>query len=56
MHREPELSSIPVISVSARGMASYIKNGIDAGFSLYLTRPVGFRELVEVVDQFTQNK
>ena len=55
MRREPELASIPVIIVSAKSMPSDIKSGIEAGATLYLTKPVGFRELIKSVEQVLQN-
>lgn len=51
MRREPELKNIPVILVSAKSMPSDIQIGMDAGASLYLTKPVGFLELKEAVEQ-----
>jgi CheY-like chemotaxis protein len=51
MRRDPELSSIPVVVVSAKGMPADIKNGMEAGASTYLTKPVGFLELKEAVER-----
>lgn len=51
MRREPELTSIPVIVVSAKSMPGDIKVGIDAGASMYLTKPVGFLDLKQAVEQ-----
>jgi DNA-binding response OmpR family regulator len=51
MRREPALASIPVIVVSAKSMPADIKNGLDAGASIYLTKPVGFLELKQAVQQ-----
>jgi DNA-binding response OmpR family regulator len=51
MRREPELTSIPVIVVSAKSMPADIKVGIDAGASMYLTKPVGFLDLKQAVEQ-----
>jgi len=45
MRRDPRLSHIPVIIVSAKGLPSDIKNGLDAGASVYLTKPVAFQDL-----------
>jgi DNA-binding response OmpR family regulator len=45
MRREPQLAKIPVIVISAKSMPSDIKTGMDAGASVYLTKPVGFLEL-----------
>jgi CheY-like chemotaxis protein len=51
MRREPSLSSIPVIVVSAKSMPSDIKIGLEAGASMYLTKPVGFLDLKQAVEQ-----
>ena len=54
MRREAELSAIPVIIVSAKSMPSDIKVGLDAGASIYLTKPVGFLDLRQAVEQVLQ--
>jgi CheY-like chemotaxis protein len=51
MRREPDLSHIPVIVVSAKSMPGDIKTGLEAGASLYLTKPVGFLDLKQAVEQ-----
>jgi CheY-like chemotaxis protein len=51
IRREPDLSAIPVIILSAKSMPSDIKNGIEAGASLYLTKPVGFQDLKQAVEK-----
>ena len=51
MRREPELRGIPVIVVSARSMPSDIKEGLEAGATLYLTKPVGYLDLKKAVDE-----
>ncbi len=56
IRREPDLASIPVIIVSAKSMPSDIKIGLEAGATMYLTKPVGFRDLIEAVEKVTQNK
>jgi len=50
MRREPELVKIPVIVVSAKSMPSDIKTGLDAGASIYLTKPVGFLDLKQAIE------
>ena len=54
MRREPELRGIPVIVVSARSMPSDIKEGLEAGATLYLTKPVGYLDLKKAVDEVMQ--
>ncbi len=51
MRRDPNLANIPVIMVTAKGMPADIKNGMQAGASTYLTKPVGFLELKEAVER-----
>ena len=51
MRREPELKDIPVILVSAKSMPADIQEGMDAGASNYLTKPVGFLELKNAVEE-----
>jgi len=56
MRREPTLANIPVIVVTAKSMPSDIKNGMEAGASTYLTKPVGYLELKEAVERALANK
>jgi len=56
IRREPELAATPVIIVSAKSMPSDIKIGMEAGASVYLTKPVGFMDLKQAVEQVIQNK
>ena len=51
MRADPELLNIPVVVVSAKSMPADIKNGMEAGASTYLTKPVGFLELKEAVER-----
>ena len=51
VRREPELAPIPVIVVSARSMPNDIRSGLDAGASIYLTKPVGFLDLKQAVEK-----
>jgi len=54
MRGEPDLMGIPVIVVSAKGMPTDIRTGMEAGASVYLTKPVGFLDLKLAVEQVTQ--
>ena len=51
MRRDPYLAEIPVIVITAKSMPADIKNGMEAGASTYLTKPVGFQELKEAVER-----
>ena len=55
MRRDPTLADIPVVVVSAKSMPADIKNGMEAGASTYLTKPVGFLELKDAVDRALGN-
>ena len=55
IRREPALAKIPVIVVSAKSMPSDIKTGLDAGASVYLTKPVGFLDLKQAVETVLAN-
>jgi DNA-binding response OmpR family regulator len=48
------MAHIPVIIVSARGLPSDIKNGLEAGASVYLTKPVAYNELLGAIEQVMQ--
>ena len=56
MRRDPALANIPVIVVTAKSMPSDIKNGMEAGASTYLTKPVGYLELKEAVERTLASK
>lgn len=51
MRREPGLEKIPVVVVSAKSMPTDIQNGLKAGASAYLTKPVGYLDLKEAVEK-----
>lgn len=56
MRRDPALAPIPVVVVTAKGMPADIKNGMEAGASTYLTKPVGFLDLKEAVERAIGNQ
>ena len=51
MRREPNFKDTPVIIVSAKSMPADIKVGMEAGASMYLTKPVGFLDLKQAVEK-----
>ena len=56
MRRDPKLKDIPVIVVSARSMPSDIRVGLEAGATIYLTKPVGYLDLKKSVGQVLQEQ
>jgi CheY-like chemotaxis protein len=51
MRREPGLEKIPVVVVSAKTMPADIRTGLEAGASVYLTKPVGYLDLKEAMEK-----
>jgi len=54
MRRDQKLKATPVIVVSARSMPSDIREGLEAGATIYLTKPVGYLDLKKSVDKVMQ--
>ncbi len=50
MRRDPGLASIPVVVVSAKATTADIAAGLEAGASVYLTKPVAYTDLKNAVD------
>ncbi|HUI90070.1 MAG TPA: response regulator [Anaerolineales bacterium] len=51
MRGNADLSQIPVVVVSAKGTPSDVREGLASGASVYLTKPVGFAELINAVER-----
>lgn len=51
IRQKPGLENIPVIVVSAKSMPSDIKDGLNAGASIYLTKPVAFLDLIKAIEK-----
>lgn len=54
MRSNTDLASIPVVVVSARATPADITAGLEAGASVYLTKPVGYADLKNAVDSLVQ--
>lgn len=50
LRRDAKLAQIPIIVVSAKSLPSDIKDGLEAGARVYLTKPVSFLDLREAVE------
>ena len=53
---DPVLALIPVVVISARATPTDVQTGLDAGASIYLTKPVGYMDLKNAVDGLLQGK
>ena len=51
MREDPKMVKIPVIVVSAKGLPNDIKVGLEAGASVYLTKPVGYMDLKQAIEK-----
>jgi len=51
IQQKPVLAGIPVIVVSAKSLPVDIKTGLEAGASIYLTKPVDYLDLKRAVDK-----
>jgi DNA-binding response OmpR family regulator len=54
MRADPSLALIPVVVISARATPMDVRNGLEAGASVYLTKPVGYMDLKNAVDSLIQ--
>ncbi len=50
MRGDPSLAAIPVVVVSAKATPADIESGLQAGASIYLTKPVSYNDLKNAVD------
>jgi twitching motility two-component system response regulator PilH len=55
IRRDPRLTRIPVIIVSAKGLPTDIRDGLDAGAAVYLTKPVSFSDLRRALEKVTND-
>jgi PAS domain S-box-containing protein len=50
LHMDPATKHIPIIALTANAMLRDIKNGLDAGFFRYLTKPIKINEFFNALD------
>jgi CheY-like chemotaxis protein len=50
LHMDPATKHIPIIALTANAMLRDIKNGLDAGFFRYLTKPIKINEFMNALD------
>ena len=51
VRNDPDIADTPVVVVTAKSLPSDIKKGLEAGASVYLTKPVGFLDLKSAVER-----
>ena len=51
LRAEPETADLPIIMLSAKTTPTAIQDGIEAGANKYLTKPVGFKELLDNIQE-----
>ena len=52
----PNLKSTPIIAVSAHDTSDFQSEAIQAGCNSYVTKPIDFNELGELISQLLQNR
>jgi CheY-like chemotaxis protein len=50
LRTDPSTASIPIIALSANAMPRDIKKGLEAGFFIYLTKPLKVAEFLQALD------
>ncbi len=55
IRKNPKLEKTPVIVVSAKSLPADIQAGLDAGATVYLSKPVAFQELRNAVSRVIQD-
>jgi two-component system cell cycle response regulator DivK len=51
----PELESVPIIAVSAHDTSDFQSEAIEAGCNSYVTKPIDFNELEELIAQLLKS-
>ena len=52
LRRDRATREIPLIALSADALPEQIRTALDAGFEIYLTKPIQFEELLAVFDRY----
>jgi DNA-binding response OmpR family regulator len=51
IRRDAKLAKIPIIMVSAKNLPSDIELALNSGASIYLTKPVGYKDLENAIQK-----
>src|SRR6185503_15101761 len=52
----PEFESVPIIAVSAHDTSDFQSEAIEAGCNSYVTKPIDFNELEDLIAQFLKKQ
>ena len=55
IRRDAKLAKIPIIMVSAKNLPSDIELALNSGASIYLTKPVGYKDLENAIQKVLAN-
>ena len=56
IRQDERLKDVPVIIVSAKSLPTDIKIGLEAGATVYLTKPVAYLDLKDAVERAIQSR
>ena len=54
--KKTSLATVPIIAVTANAMKGDAQKALDAGCSLYMSKPINIQELIEKVNDFLIRK
>jgi two-component system sensor histidine kinase ChiS len=54
MRRDPRLARVPVMIVSAKGLPADVRQGLQAGASIYMTKPVAYQDFINALEKALQ--
>ncbi len=53
---DPEFDRVPIVAVSAHDTADFHNDALEAGCDAYVTKPINYTELEELVHRFLRGK
>lgn len=53
---DPEFRNVPIVAVSAHDTADFHNDALNAGCDAYVTKPINYSELEELVNRLLQDK
>ena len=56
IRRDPEFDNVPIVAVSAHDTADFHNDALEAGCDAYVTKPINYTELEELVNRFLRGK